>query len=484
MLRWLILVFPALMICSAIGIFQSKMSDLIVLTIIGIVVTMGPTVAYKLNAPVEAMKYTTTIALGCLVALMASDSTIGIYMTYGLAMVFSLLYYDKKFTLRISVISYVLLVISLYFRSLNVLQIEFDSCFTWFISRSIGFLMEAVVMSLICIKIAGASHKMLENLNSTQKVAALVDKCNSASVDLDGVVRNLEACIENFRSTSQSIATAAKATVRDCGNSLEHVGTVCGSMEQMDKAVDVIAEQMEQMLIVSDETVEKMKRYIEFMDKTEHGMNNIEKAAGNTEESIKSLEEGMNEVSGFAAEIGRITSQTNLLALNASIEAARAGEMGRGFSIVAQEVGHLAEDSKKASDAIAGIIERIISLLNEVKNSNIQNLTYVGEGISQIHGAKEEAEKLGTLQIQSREMAEKAAESTEETRNYSRQVLQMANQMQELVQNSLEQADKIEQESKSQTEVIQEVETSSEQVTDVSGALLAISEKENVETLN
>ena len=53
---------------------------------------------------------------------MASDYTIGIYMTYALAMVFSILYYDKKFTLRIAIISYVLLVISLYFRSLGIPQ--------------------------------------------------------------------------------------------------------------------------------------------------------------------------------------------------------------------------------------------------------------------------------------------------------------------------------------------------------------------------
>lgn len=134
------------MIMSAIGLFQSKIQDLIPLTLIGLLVTLGPTVAYKLNAPIVAMKYTCTLALGGLVALMASNATIGIYMTYALAMVFSILYYDKKFTLRISIISYLLLVVSLYFRSLNVQQIEFESDFTWFVSRSVGFLMEAAVM--------------------------------------------------------------------------------------------------------------------------------------------------------------------------------------------------------------------------------------------------------------------------------------------------------------------------------------------------
>lgn len=70
-------------------------------------------------------------------------------MTYALAMVFSIFYYDKKFTRRIAIISYFLLVASLYFRSLNVPQIEYATNMEWFISRSLGFLLEAVAMSII-----------------------------------------------------------------------------------------------------------------------------------------------------------------------------------------------------------------------------------------------------------------------------------------------------------------------------------------------
>lgn len=149
---------------------------MLILSLAALVVTMGPTLAYKMNVSINVMKYLTTIALGGLVALMASDYTIGIYMTYALAMVFSILYYDKKFTLRIAIISYVLLVISLYFRSLGIPQIEFDSNFVWFVSRSLGFLLEAVVMGIICVKIADVSHNMLVKLADTQQTADLVSQ--------------------------------------------------------------------------------------------------------------------------------------------------------------------------------------------------------------------------------------------------------------------------------------------------------------------
>ena len=476
--RWLILVFPLLILLSVIGIFQSKIENLIVITLVALVVTMGPTFAYKLNVPINVMKYLTTLALATIVALMASDSTIGIYMTYALAMVFSIFYYDKKFTLRISVISYVLLVVSLYFRSLNVQQIEFDTNFTWFVSRSLGFMLEAFVMSIICIKIAEVSHNMLEKFADTQQTADLVEQCKNASEELSGVVEKLENCIQGFANTNEVITDSAQATLKDCNDSFEFADSVCTSMGELNGTVNVIVDNTAQMLDISKETTEKMQGYIELMEKTTDDMQVIEQSAHQTEESIASLEAGIKEVSEFAATIAGITSQTNLLALNASIEAARAGEMGKGFAVVAEQVRMLADDSKQASDAITGIIHKIFTLLDEVRVSNHKNLDNITEGIEKLYAVGKEAESLGKLQTESGERARKVAVSSEDTVAHGKQVLEMVKQMQELLENTLSQANQIVQESETQKEVTGEVKESFHQVNDVSRSLLAISKTE------
>ena len=473
--RWLILVFPMLILLSFIGIFQSKISDLLFLTFVAVIVTMGPTVAYKLNAPIGAMKYVTTIALGMLVALMATNATVGIYMTYALAMVFSIFYYDRKFTARIAIISYFLLVGSLYFRSLNIQQIEFDSNFEWFVSRSLGFLLEAIVMSIICIKIADISHNMLVKFADTQQTADLVEQCQKASGDLGMVVEKLESCIHEFAGTNDVITSSAQSTLEDCSSSSQFADSVCSSMDELNQNVNVIVDNTAKMMDISQETTQKMQGYIELMEKTTDDMQVIEQSAHQTEESIISLENGMKEVSDFAKTIAGITKQTNLLALNASIEAARAGEMGKGFSVVAEEVRVLADDSKKASDAITDIIHKIFSLLQEVRVSNQENLDNIAVGIQKLHEVGKEAESLGRLQTESGEKARMVAASSDETVEHGRQVLDMVKQMQALLENTLNQANQIVQESETQKAVTGEVQNAFHQVDDVSRNLLEIS---------
>lgn len=219
----------------------------------------------------------------------------------------------------------------------------------------------------------------------------------------------------------------------------------------------------------------RMQGYIELMDKTTDDMHVIEQSAYHTEESIQSLETGIQEISEFATTIAGITKQTNLLALNASIEAARAGEMGKGFNVVANEVKILAEDSKEASDAITGIITNIVSLLQEVRGSNKENLNNITERIEKLHAVGEEAEKLGSLQAESGEKAKMVATSSQNTVEHSKKVLQMVNQMQQILENTLHQANQIVKESATQKGVTAEVEASFHQVNDVSGSLLEIS---------
>ncbi len=473
-LRWLILAFPAIMVFSAIGLFKSEISDLVIMMAIGAVVTIGPTIVYKAGVPSSVLKYIAIIALCGLLTIMASNADVGIHMTYALPMVFSIFYYDKKLTLQTSVISYIFLVISLYFRSRGVKQIEFENENIWFISRSLGFLIENVFMTFICVKIAEGARKLLESLNDTQKVAVLVDECNKASYQLSGETEKFKHNIAEFRSTNEQITIAARKSMNNCDDNEKLAAKLTDETRTALSNAENIRQQSSQMAEISENTYNKLGEYINYMNDTVDSMQKMRDTASDTEKSIHKLQSAMNEVAEFAHTIGKITSQTNLLALNASIEAARAGEHGKGFAVVAEEVRVLAENSKNASDSIKGIIVNIGELLNDVESANRKNVFSVEESLTKINNAKNEAKQIGVLQTDSKEMANRVQCACEETEKFAHMLGDTSEQLQQLVSSLRKQTEHVVRQGESQKNVSDDAEKAFLKVQEVADRLVHI----------
>jgi methyl-accepting chemotaxis protein len=86
--------------------------------------------------------------------------------------------------------------------------------------------------------------------------------------------------------------------------------------------------------------------------------------------SIQKMEKLSAEIGGIITAITTISGQTNLLALNAAIEAARAGEHGKGFSVVADEIRKLAEQTSHEAKQITGLVKSI----QEVTGVTVRNM--------------------------------------------------------------------------------------------------------------
>lgn len=476
-LRWLILAFPAVMFFSVIGLFQSKLSDLAIMTVIGAVVTIGPTIAYKLHVPISILKYIVAIALCALLAIMASNSAVGIYMTYGLPMIFSVFYYDKKFTIKTAIFTYIFLVISLYFRSQNVKQVEFESNFTWFLSRSAGFLIENIVIALVCVKIAEGARKLLVNLNDTQKVANLVAECNQASTQLMSETEVFKENMNHFNDTNEQITQSAKYSLADCDTNEDLAIELMSETKIALSNAKSIREQSNNMVAIAQDTYNKIGDYITYMTDTATSMESMQDTAKDTENSIESLKTAIDEISEFAYIIEKITAQTNLLALNANIEAARAGENGRGFAVVADEVRQLAANSKSASESIVTIVGNISELLEKVQASNKKNVMSIKEGLDKINGAREEAHQIGIMQTDSKEMALQVLEVSKETEKFAYTLGESTDKMKELVDSLRTQTSQVVEQGLAQKKVTKDVENAFLSVEKIANRLVSIAKK-------
>jgi len=104
-------------------------------------------------------------------------------------------------------------------------------------------------------------------------------------------------------------------------------------------------------------------------------VNRLMSVSTNLRESVRQMEQGIRNFNNVTNEIVTISEQTSMLSLNAAIESARAGEAGRGFSVVADEVKKLAEQSKSAAVStiadekmLADNIEKIKAVSDELDN--------------------------------------------------------------------------------------------------------------------
>lgn len=172
-----------------------------------------------------------------------------------------------------------------------------------------------------------------------------------------------------------------------------------------------------------------------------------------------------------------IASQTNLLALNASIEAARAGENGKGFAVVADEVRKLAEESHAAVEQISRHVDGIRAGVAKAGESIEFGTSTVKSGMDYISNAKEEAEKLGSLQESSQTVVEEIAVACEDSRRYVGQVVDMAENMTQLMEHSADMIQEIKNSLFEQEKLISDINNVFETVNQVSEHLQETVEK-------
>ncbi|MBD7912110.1 MULTISPECIES: methyl-accepting chemotaxis protein [Clostridium] len=119
------------------------------------------------------------------------------------------------------------------------------------------------------------------------------------------------------------------------------------------------------------------------IDSLANHMGSVHNAFQDIVSSFEDLQKEYMNINKIANLITDISTQTNLLALNASIEAARAGDAGKGFSVVANEIKKLSENTKNSVKSIFDSnknMTKIIELLRVKSNegSEVVNATISG----------------------------------------------------------------------------------------------------------
>ena len=89
-MRWLWAMFPLIYIGNILHLFKIDYCELTVLTVIAFVILWLPTFIERMGASLMVRRYFCVLGMGCIIAMLATNENIGVYMTYALAMVTSL----------------------------------------------------------------------------------------------------------------------------------------------------------------------------------------------------------------------------------------------------------------------------------------------------------------------------------------------------------------------------------------------------------
>lgn len=142
-----------------------------------------------------------------------------------------------------------------------------------------------------------------------------------------------------------------------------------GHLDELRTNVEVILEEMAEAGKLAKASGAKVSHSASCISDSEASIQDLADFMHRIDEVFTQLGSQSEKIGNMVGNIQDIAKQTNLLALNASIEAARAGEHGRGFSVVADEVRHLAVRANESSEGIRAIANNLNATSVEAGNS-------------------------------------------------------------------------------------------------------------------
>lgn len=188
--------------------------------------------------------------------------------------------------------------------------------------------------------------------NLIEQVAQSAQEVTQASAELTVSAEHSARSINQVTASITEVAQGAN-------QQLKSVAETSATVQEMSLAIEEIARNTERVSTTSGKTASAASHGSEAVKKAVNQMITIENSVTNSAHVVTNLGESSKAVGQIVNTISMIAGQTKLLALNASIEAARAGEQGRGFSVVAEEVGKLAEQSQEATKQITELVSHI-----------------------------------------------------------------------------------------------------------------------------
>lgn len=264
-----------------------------------------------------------------------------------------------------------------------------------------------------------ALTKMKDETGAMAKaVASMEERLRSMVTQLDETGRTVLANAEQISESSREIGEMCSdnsATTQELAAAMEEAADAA---ENINRNIGTVNDNAREIKSLSENGEGESQKVLE---RAQALSARTQEAAGNTrtmyEQVRREADEAMEKagavekINELTGNILKISSQTNMLALNASIEAARAGEAGRGFTVVAEQIGSLASQTQNTVKDIEDIILEVNAAVKGMTSCLQASTDFLENTVLQDYGefqkvGEQYAEDAGSYQSSMQNIAE------------------------------------------------------------------------------
>ncbi|PKM19637.1 MAG: methyl-accepting chemotaxis protein [Gammaproteobacteria bacterium HGW-Gammaproteobacteria-15] len=211
-----------------------------------------------------------------------------------------------------------------------------------------------------------AAGDLREQIQPRSERDILGQSFNTMSNNLRQLIGELNEGIEILASSSQEILTTTTQVVTSAQQTASAVHEISTTIDEVKQTANMASQKAKHVSDSARQTTQITQDGRNAVTSALEGMTAIREQMQAMSESIIRLNEQSQTVGDIVATVADLAEQSNLLGVNASIEAVKAGEQGKGFSVVAQEVKSLAEQSRNATVQVRTILNDIQKAMNKV----------------------------------------------------------------------------------------------------------------------
>ncbi len=226
------------------------------------------------------------------------------------------------------------------------------------IGRGLSLNLKVLVQHMAQVATKGDLTQEVEK-QSSDEVGLLATSFNHMRMGLKQIVSGILQSSLKINSSSNEILAAANQHESTTSEQSAQMNQIQATITQAATTGTELSRTAQEVAKFAKEIEKSAQDGGQAIEETQSKMSEMKNSNDAVSNKLKTLSEKIEGINKMLATILEVADQTNLLSLNAAIEASKAGEHGKGFSVVAQEIRRLADQTSQSSSEISNIINEI-----------------------------------------------------------------------------------------------------------------------------